>query len=293
MHFSAATATASLFTFFSLASAGAVPPYPGYKVLWADEFTGEAGAHPSYSKWNFAVNTNTNNELQTYTTSNSNIQLSGGSTVQFVPRKDPATGKWTSGRLESQATFTPAANRTTLVEAAIRFGDLASSQKKGLWPAFWMLGDAIHHGTPWPRCGELDIMETINGAMTGYGTVHCGGDANGAAVGGPCNEPIGRPNTVALPDYGWHTWSLSIDRTNPGGDWRAEKMSWLLDGKVYATMTGAEINDEGVWATLARSPLFIILNLAVGGDWPGAPDANTMDGFGNMMEVEYVAVMEA
>lgn len=136
-------------------------------------------------------------------------------------------------------------------------------------------------------------METINGVMTGYGTVHCGGDVNGAAVGGPCNEPVGIPNQVPLPNYGWHTWSLSIDRTNPGGDYRGEKISWMLDGKVYATLTGEKIGDAGVWATLARSPLFIILNLAVGGDWPGAPDANTKDGYGNMMEVEYVAVLEA
>ncbi|KAK3486865.1 concanavalin A-like lectin/glucanase domain-containing protein [Neurospora hispaniola] len=289
MYFSAATATASLFAFFSLASAGAVPAYPGYKVIWSDEFTGDAGATPSRSKWNYALDTNTNNELQAYTTSNQNVQLSGGNTVQFVPRKD-ASGKWTSGRLESQATFTPSPNRTTLVEAAIRFGDASIFQKRGLWPAFWMLGDAIHHGTPWPHCGELDIMETVNGLMTGYGTVHCGGDV---ALGGPCNEPVGIPHTALLLDYGWHTWSLSIDRTNPGGDWRAEKISWMLDGQVFGTLTGAEINDEGVWATLARSPLFIILNLAVGGDWPGQPDANTADGYGNMMEVEYVAVMEA
>lgn len=62
---------------------------------------------------------------------------------------------------------------------------------------------------------------------------------------------------------------------------------------MYATLTGEQLGDEGVWGTLARSPLFIILNLAVGGDWPGSPDAQTADGYGNMMEVEYVAVLEA
>lgn len=203
----------------------------------------------------------TNNEAQTYTTSNQNLQLSGGDTVQLVPLKSP-TGEWTSARIESKATFTPARGKLTQFEAAIRFGDSPAAQKQGVWPAFWLLGDAIHHGTPWPLCGELDIMETVNGLPTAYGTTHCG---NGDQ-GGPCNEPIGRGATVALPDNGWHTWTLQIDRTN-GGDWRGEVIRWLVDGRVFHQMSGADVADEGIWATLAHSPMFVILNVAVGGNW--------------------------
>lgn len=123
-----------------------------------------------------------------------------------------------------------------------------------------MLGDSIHHGTPWPQCGELDIFEQVDGVPTGYGTAHCGG-----LPGGVCNEPNGRPGTVGIPNNDFHTWSIKIDRTP--GDWTQEVISWSLDGSVYHTLRGSDLGDQGIWATLAHSPLFIILNLAVGGDW--------------------------
>jgi len=204
----------------------------------------------------------TNNEVQTYTTSNQNLQLTGGDTVQFIPRKSPS-GAWTSARIESKATFTPSPGKLTLFEAAVRFGDHPQAQKQGIWPAFWLLGDAVHHGTPWPLCGELDIMETVNGLPTAYGTTHCG---NGDR-GGPCNEPIGRGGTVGLGGNGWHTWTLQVDRTNAGGDWRGEVIRWLVDGRVFHQMSGADIGDQGIWGTLAHSPMFMILNVAVGGNW--------------------------
>jgi len=190
------------------------------------------------------------------------------------------------------------------VEASIRLGDNAQGNKQGIWPAFWMLGESIHHGTPWPQCGELDIFEQVDGVPTGYGTAHCGG-----FPGGACNEPNGRPGTVGIPDNSFHTWSVKIDRT--AGDWTREVISWSLDGSVYHTLSGSDLGDEGVWGTLAHSPMFIILNLAVGGDWwvsilfspallllaltdrfcrPGAPNDATLDGYGSMMEVGYVAV---
>lgn len=186
--------------------------------------------------------------------------MSGGGSLQIIPRKSPS-GAWSSGRIESKATFTPQPGKQTIIEGKIRFGDHPSGNKQGIWPAFWLLGDSIHQGTPWPRCGELDIMETINGAPTGYGTIHCGN-----TPGGPCNEPIGRPTTVGLYDNGWHTWSLKIDRTN-SGNFRNEALEWSVDGRVFNRLSGQDIGDEGVWGTLAHSPLFIILNVAVGGDW--------------------------
>ncbi|KAK3935505.1 beta-glucanase [Diplogelasinospora grovesii] len=281
MHFNAAAALLPLFS--SLASAGAATNYPGFNVLWSDTFAGGAGSSVNSGLWNIAQSVHTNDEVEVYTGSNQNLQISGGGTVQFIPRKSPS-GLWTSARIESQRTFTPQAGKVMMVEAAIRFGDNSPANKQGIWPAFWMLGDSIHHGTPWPQCGELDIMETVNGILTGYGTAHCG-----SFPGGTCNEPVGKAGTTGIPDNGWHTWSIKIDRTN-SASYTTESISWLLDGNVYHTLTGAELGDEGVWATLAHSPLFIILNLAVGGDWPGAPNGATLDSYGSMMEVEYVAV---
>lgn len=274
---------ATLASLLSLVSAGPVAEYTGYNVLWSDTFGGPAGASPDGNLWNIAQSVHSNNEVQIYTTSNNNLQISGGGTIQFVPRKS-GTGMWTSGRIETKASFTPQPGKIMIVESKLRFGGNSQGNKQGIWPAFWMLGDSIHHGTPWPQCGELDIMETVNGAFTGYGTAHCGWTG-----GGPCNEPVGKVSTTALPDDGFHTWSLSIDRTK--GDWRNEIITWTLDGSIFQTLTGNDINDEGVWGTLAHSPLFIILNLAVGGDWPGAPNGATLDGYGSMMEVDYVSVL--
>jgi beta-glucanase (GH16 family) len=146
------------------------------------------------------------------------------------------------------------------VEASIRLGTNAIGNKQGLWPAFWMLGDSMRHGTQWPQCGEIDIFEQVNGQMTGYGTIHCG-----TYPGGPCGEPNGKGGHVGLSDDGWHTWTVRIDRT--AGDWKREVIYWLLDGAVYFSVTGAQVGDQAVWATLAHSPMYIILNVAVGGNW--------------------------
>ncbi|KAK5659105.1 hypothetical protein OQA88_1195 [Cercophora sp. LCS_1] len=272
---------AALLSALCLVSASPAPNYPGFKTVWSDGFAGRAGEIPNGGLWKTITNLRVNNEVQDYTTSNQNLQLSGGGTVQLVPRK--SGGKWTSGRIESQQAFTPQPGKVTMVESVIRFGDNPRDRKQGIWPAFWLLGESIRHGTPWPQCGELDIMETINGGPTAYGTVHCG-----TPQGGPCNEPAGRPSTIHLGDNGWHRWTIKFDRTS--SDWRSESIQWLVDGNVYNTLRGADINDQGVWGTIAHSPLFIILNVAVGGNWPGAPNGNTGDSWGSMMEAEYVAV---
>jgi beta-glucanase (GH16 family) len=260
------------------------PNVNGMKIIWSDHFKGCAGCRPSESEWDIALHLNTNNEHQEYTTSSSNLQLSGGETLQLVPWRDASTGQWTSGRVESKETFTPSPGKVTRFAAGLRVGD--NAQKQGMWPAFWMLGDAMRHGTEWPMCGELDIFEQVNGDMTGHGTVHCG-----TPDGGPCSEPMGRSKTVAIPDNDFHTWSLIIDRSANAG-YQSETISWLLDGAVYNTLSGSEM-DEGTWSTLAHSPLYILLNVAVGGNWPGPPTAQTEDGYGSMLEVQYVAVYES
>lgn len=239
-----------------LAAALSAPDVTGFSTVWSDSFTGAAGSSPDSGNWNIALAINTNDEEQTYTTSNTNLQISGGGTIQFVPVKSPA-GIWTSGRIETTGSWTPTAGKIMLVQASISLGDNPVSQKQGLWPAFWMLGDSIRHGTGWPLCGEIDIMEQINGVDTAYGTLHCG-----TTAGGPCEEPTGRKGTVAMPTSGFNTWGVKIDLTD--SDWTAQTIQWQLNGATYYTVTGSDIADSGVWSTLAHSPMYILLNVAMG-----------------------------
>lgn len=186
------------------------------------------------------------------------MQLSGGNTLQLVPWNDP--NGWTSGRIESKYVLTPQDGKVTRIEAQLRFGSNATNRKQGIWPAFWMLGDSIRHGTQWPSCGELDIMETVDGQLVGHGTMHCD-----VYPGGICNEGNGIGNSVNLPDQSWHTWRIELDRRD--GNWQNQVITWYLDGNAFHSVSGSRINNQGVWNNLCHSPLFILLNVAVGGNW--------------------------
>ncbi|KAI1163389.1 putative endo-1,3(4)-beta-glucanase [Nemania serpens] len=262
-------------------AAEAAPGYGGYNVVWQENFNGAAGSLVNEGNWNILVSSqNANNEWETYTRSSRNHQLSGGSTLQIVPQLD--NGKWTSARLESKYVFTPADGKRTIIEAKIRFGGNPQANKQGIWPAFWLLGDSIRHGTPWPQCGEVDILETVNGKGTGYGTVHCD-----VAPGGICNEYNGIGGSTSISDNGWHAWRIIVDRTP--SSWTSESITWYRDGQQFMQVTGGRINNQNVWNSLATTPQYVILNIAVGGDFPGAPNSSTLGGFGSDMEVAYVA----
>ncbi|KAK4247297.1 glycoside hydrolase [Corynascus novoguineensis] len=253
------------------------PSYDGYRLVWSDAFSGSSGSLPNENNWNIITgNLGVNNELEVYMRDPRNVQHSGGDTLQIVPWKDGST--WTSGRIESKFTFTPTAGGRTMAEGQIRFGGNDIGTKAGLWPAFWLLGDSIRSGTPWPACGELDIVETVNGQLRGYGTAHCTA----------CNEPTGRGGSVSIPNQDWQRWRIVWDRTN--GDWRAQTITWFMNDQQYHQLTGAQINDQGVWTALTARPQFFILNMAVGGNWPGYPNDRTQGGYGAMMEVGYVAL---
>lgn len=268
----------------SLAAAIAPPSMGNMNLVWSEQFKGVAGASPDRAVWNVMDAINTNNEVQTYTTSNQNLQISGGGTVQFVPRKSSKDGHWTSGRIETVSSWTPAPGKVTKIAASLLIGTNAAVNKEGLWPAFWALGDAMRHGTEWPQAGEIDIFEQVDGVPKAYGTVHCG-----VSGGGPCNEPSGRVTETALPADGtFNEYAVSIDRTNE--DWTAQTITWTINGQPFSTLTGADINDAPVWSSLAHSPLYLLLNVAVGGDWPGPPTDATLDGYGSMMEVQWVGV---
>ncbi|KAM3463483.1 hypothetical protein MY5147_009666 [Beauveria neobassiana] len=271
----------SLLSLAAVTSAWDAPNYGGFYRIWQDNFGGNAGQLPNEGNWNIiSGNLGVNNELQVYQRDSRNIQVSGGNTLQVVPFRNG--NGWTSGRIESKYTFTPKGGQVTRVEAAIRFGGNSINNKQGIWPAWWMLGDSIRHGVQWPGCGELDILETVNGQLVGHGTMHCD-----TFPGGICNEGNGIGASVGFPNQDWHTWRLEIDLRN--GNWVDQSIVWYLDGREFHRITGSRINNYNVWRSVAQSPLYFILNVAVGGNWPGYPNGNTQDGYGSMMEVGYTA----
>lgn len=230
----------------------------GLTKIWSDDFCGSPGEGIDTNEWRYVTDISVNNEAQTYTTTCRNVQLSGGCTLQLVPWWEG--DRWTSGRIEGQRAFTPADRGVTLIEARIRFGKNEPGLKQGIWPAFWLLGESIRQGVDWPMCGEIDILETVNGEPVGHGTVHC--DKLGSGV---CGTPEGIGNSTALSGWGWHNWSVQIDRREL--DWQRQSITWLKDGVQFHQVRGARIGKEDVWASLAHSPMNIILNVAVGGNW--------------------------
>ncbi|KAJ4406331.1 hypothetical protein N0V85_004534 [Neurospora sp. IMI 360204] len=268
----------------TLVSAWYPPTLQGYNLVWYDQFEGNTATSPNTGRWNIINGKlNVNNELETYSSSTRTVQVSGGYTLQIVPwRQQNGNGDWISGRIESTYTFTPQAGKKTVAQADIRFGSNPTNTKAGIWPAFWLLGQELRAGGSWPACGELDILETVNGDLRGYGTLHCGTNP-----GGPCNEPTGKGASTAIPNQDWHTWKIEWDRTS--GDWYTSKVTWYMDGVKFHEVSGQSLNDWTAFDKISNKPLFFILNVAVGGDWPGYPNGNTQDGYGSMMEVGYVA----
>jgi len=271
-------------------------------TLFDDDFSSQkAGALPFATKWTVDLGTSYpggparwgNNEAQTYTADRTNLAVSAQGALTITPQS--AGGRWTSARIETTAAhdFACAAGRRLRVEATLRLGDAPAASQAGIWHAFWMLGAAFRgsYGS-WPSAGEIDVMETLNGLPTAWHTVHCGPTASG----GPCHETNGIGGQSPFSRGVWHTVAVEIDRTNPGGDWRGEKIEWVVDDRIVANVTGNTVGDATAWAALARSKKFLLLNTAVGGSFPDAilggksPNAQTKGGAGAAMEVRYVAV---
>lgn len=167
-----------------------------------------------------------------------------------------------------------------IVQARLRLGT-PGSNLQGIWPAFWSLGDSMRHGTPWPACGEIDTFENVNGAALGYGTLHCGS---------ACNDPTGLSQGMAFSYGDFHTWAHAIDRRN--GDWRAQSITWYMDGQAYHVVHGSDVGDQGAWNAMT-APMYLISNVAVGGSWPGSAAGSTTSGQAAGMEIQYVGVYTA
>ena len=253
---------AALASLAAVAQAVDAPSYSGFTRNFNANFMGAQGSQPNKAKWIIPVgDSNDNNEFQRGTASTTNLRYSNRNTLEIIPLADPSAPKgWTSARLESQYTVTPKDGRLTRVEASLRVGGNSANRKQGIWYAFWMMGEAYRKGVAWPGCGEVDIFENINGQKEGYGVVHCDSYPNGI-----CNEPQGLVDSTTLPDIKFHVWRIEFDRRN--SDFKKQTMIWYLDDVEYHRVTGAQVNDANVWATLTAKPLYFIANVSVGGNW--------------------------
>ncbi|MCK2215013.1 family 16 glycosylhydrolase [Actinomadura sp. ATCC 31491] len=253
-----------------LAGAASAAPAPG-PLVWSDEFDGAAGSAVDAAKWRFDIGGGGwgNNEQEYYTNSTRNAALDGaGNLVITARRENPAnyqchygTCQYTSARLLTSATFTRAYGR---FEARMKL-----PRGQGIWPAFWMLGNDIG-SAGWPNSGEIDIMENIGREPnTVHGTIHGPGYSGSGGIG--AGYTIGSAFADAF-----HTFAV---------DWSPNLLVWYVDGVEYQRRTPADLGGNR-W--VFDHPFFMIMNVAVGGYWPGYPDATTT--FPQSMTVDYVRV---
>ena len=242
------------------AATGARCPDATWKLSWGDDFEGASGSAVDSSKWAYDSGPNWyNGELQDYTTGNTNASLDGNGNLVIEARKEAREGReYTSARIktEGKKTFTYG-----------RFeGRMKMPVGQGMWPAFWMLG-----GNSWPNTGEIDIVENLGREPSiAYGTIHGPGYSGSAGPGASYTLPGAKFSD----DF--HVFAI---------EWEANAIRWYVDDTLYSTKTPADISGK-TW--VFDHGFFFILNLAVGGDWPGAPDGTTV--FPQKLVVDYVHV---
>lgn len=251
---------------FSWGAVGTQPPAgapPGFSnLVWSDEFNGST---ISSANWGYDIGNGGwgNNELQNYTSRTENARISNGILVIEARRENLGGSAYTSARLKTQGKQSFGIN--TWVEARIR-----APQGQGIWPAFWMLGNNIST-VGWPSCGEMDIME-IQGQnpFRNFGTIHWA-DVNGQHV-----SFGGIFNSSSSLSAGFHTFAISRTGTS---------IKWYVDRIQYAEANiSGGINSTSEF----QGPFFIILNVAVGGNFVGSPDGSTV--FPQQLQVDWVRV---
>ena len=233
-------------------------------LAWQDEFDGPAGQLPDPSRWTFDVGTGWGNSQLEYDTARpENVSLDGAGHLLITARKEDWLGQsYTSGRITTRGKFEQSGGR---FEARMR---MPSGQ--GMWPAFWLLGNDVATAG-WPACGEVDIMEYRGQEpLIVHGSLHGPGYSGGSALTRAYSAP-------APLDSAFHVYAL---------EWSASKITWELDGVVYSTVTPASVPGGSAW--VFNHPFFILLNLAVGGNYVGSPNSSTP--FPQALQVDYVRV---
>ncbi|WP_434533149.1 glycoside hydrolase family 16 protein [Amycolatopsis carbonis] len=258
----AALAVAGAVTLTATPAGIAAPASPA--ATFTDDFDGPAGSPADGSKWNYETGDNVNNhEREWYTSGAANAALDGQGHLVITAKKESSGNncwygpcQYTSARLNTSGKFSTSSGH---VEVRMKL-----PRGQGMWPAFWMLG-----GGNWPTDGEIDVMENIGKeSNTVHGTIHGPGYSGANGIGAAYNGPNFSDD--------FHTYAV---------DWSMNKIVWSVDGNAYETRTPADLNGNK-W--VYDHPFFLILNLAVGGDWPGDPDGGTQ--FPQQLVVDYVHV---
>jgi beta-glucanase (GH16 family) len=239
---------------------------PNWELTWSDDFNGAVGELPDASKWAFDIGTGSNgwgnNELQYYTNNPSNISTDGlGNLVITAKKENFNSSQYTSARIKTKDLFSQAYGR---FEARLK-----TPYGQGLWPAFWLLGANIDAVT-WPQCGEIDVME-LRGQKPSIANcaLHGPGYSGANAISGSyalVNDRF---------DVGFHTFAV---------EWSVDKIDFLVDGFLYKRMEKKDVPGEWVY----DHPFFMILNVAVGGNYLGNPNSGTP--FPQKMTIDYVKV---
>jgi beta-glucanase (GH16 family) len=226
-------------------------------IIWTDEFN--YSGLPDSTKWGNEVGFIRNHELQYYTNRRIENSVVKNGCLMIIGRKESYNGAdYTSASINTLGKFSWKYGRA---EARIK---LPAGQ--GLWPAFWMMGDD-RPAVGWPKCGEIDIMEHINAELKAYGTAHWD---NGGHVqsGGNIRTDVTK----------WHVYAV---------EWNQDSIRWFLDDQRY---WGVSIKNSENDTQEFHEPFYLLLNLAIGGDWPKNPDATSI--FPDTMYVDYVRVYQ-
>jgi beta-glucanase (GH16 family) len=249
---------------------------PGWNLVWSDEFNDANGSGVEGSKWSFDTGGSGwgNDELEYYTTGTANAAQANGSLVITATQAGASNHscwygacQYTSARLTTAGKFSQQYGR---FESRIKI-----PEGQGVWPAFWMLGDNIG-SAGWPACGEIDVMENIGSTPDDtYGTTH--GPGPGSYPG---NGLSGAYNGGAVMGNGFHIYAV---------EWSESSVSFSVDGNPYWTVTPSSLPAGATWVW--NQPFFVILNFAVGGNWPGNPNGTAS--FPQEMLVDYVRVYTA
>ena len=233
-----------------------------WQLVWNDEFD---GPEIDRARWRLedGYTGASNGELELYTARPENIRLENGVLVIEAHQEMRAGFRYTSGRLTTKGLHAWTYGR---FEARIRI-----PHGQGMWPAFWLLGDDVSR-VGWPACGEIDIMENIGREPTTVrGTIHgpgyCGDDG-------------------VWSDYFLSEGRFANDFHVFAIEWEPGQVRWYVDGNLFSTRRPEDVGGEWVF----EHPFFVILNLAVGGHWPGYPDETTV--FPQRMLVDYVRVFQ-
>ena len=275
-----AIATATGYSSSGVASQTFSPNIASGTLVWSDEFTnsGSSPAQPNPSTWTYDTGAGGwgNNELENYCAWGSNTSPCNSSNPNafvgtdgylHIVAEQPSSGTYTSARMKSQGLFSFMYGR---IEARLEV-----PESQGMWPAFWMLGNNITT-VNWPACGESDIMEHIDGSVPpnpnlGYdwyqASVH-GTNLNGGT-------PYGNSSFSAAT---WHTYGMI---------WTKGQVQFYIDDPSTPYETFNPGNISGTWP-FDQGPMFVILNLAVGGNWPGNPNSTTV--FPSTYLVDYVRI---